>query len=102
VVRMFEGKTTLDAEVELLDGSMLVLILFGMDASDVMEVEPSFRLSSELMILNEGNSVSEDATEWMDETAREPFCGGRSSRNPRELALTLVSLTGTSSTVMWG
>jgi len=102
VVRMFEGKTTLDAEVELLDGSMLVLILFCMDASDVIEVGPSFRLSSELMILNEGNSVSEDATECMDETASEPFCGGRSSRNPRELALTLVSLTGTSSTVMWG
>lgn len=50
-----EEETLLEAEVELLDEGM-VLILSGMDAFEVMEeVESSFKLSVELMIFNEGN-----------------------------------------------
>lgn len=55
VEETFEGETLLEAEAELLDEGM-VLILLGMDAFEVMqEVEPSFKLSVELMIFNEGN-----------------------------------------------
>jgi len=55
VEETFEGETLLEAEAELLDEGM-ALVLLGMDASEVMEeVEPSFKLSAELMIFNEGN-----------------------------------------------
>ena len=55
VEETFEGETLLEAEGELLDEG-IVLILLGMNASEVMEeVEPSFKLSAELMIFNEGN-----------------------------------------------
>ena len=43
--------------------------------------------------------MTDDGIEWIDEVAKEPFCEGRSGRNPREM---VVSLTGTGSTAMWG
>lgn len=46
-------KATTDAEVELLDESRSDLILLG--ASEVMEVESSFKLSVEVTIPDEGN-----------------------------------------------
>ncbi len=67
------GKATVDAEVELLDGSGLDLTLSGMGASEVMDVEPSFELSVEVMILDEGNRVTDDALERVEEIAIEPF-----------------------------
>lgn len=55
VEETFEGETLLEAEAELLDEGM-ALILLGMDGSEVMkEVEPSLKLSAELMIFNEGS-----------------------------------------------
>jgi hypothetical protein len=55
VEETFEGETLLKAEAELLDEGM-ALILLGMDASEgVEEAEPSFKLSTELVIFNEGS-----------------------------------------------
>lgn len=55
VEETFEGETLLEAEAELLDEGM-ALILLGMDASEgVEEVEPSFKSSAELVIFNEGS-----------------------------------------------
>ena len=48
-------KATTDAEVELLDESRSDLILLGMGASEVMEVESFFKLSVEVTIPDEGN-----------------------------------------------
>jgi hypothetical protein len=70
---MAEGKATVDAEVELLDGSRLDLIPTGVGASEVMDVERSFKLSVEVMILDEGNRVTDGASERVDEIAEEPF-----------------------------
>jgi hypothetical protein len=70
---MAEGKATVDAEVELLDGSRLDLIPTGVGASKVMDVERSFKLSVEVMILDEGNRVTDGASERVDEIAEEPF-----------------------------
>jgi hypothetical protein len=55
VEEIVEGRAMVDAEVELLDESRSDLILLGMGASEVMEVEPSFKLSLEVMIRDEGN-----------------------------------------------
>jgi hypothetical protein len=55
VEEIVEGRAMVDTEVELLDGSRSDLILLGMGASEVMEVEPSFKLSVEIMILDEGS-----------------------------------------------
>ena len=77
-----EGVFVLD--VELLEGRISNLILSGMGAIEVMEVEPPFELSAELMILDEGR-LAANTTGCIDETSREPFCEGRSSRSPREL-----------------
>lgn len=68
-----EGKSTVDAEVELLDGSKLDLIPSGVGASEVMDVERSFKLSVEVIILDEGNRVTDGASERVDEIAEEPF-----------------------------
>jgi hypothetical protein len=68
-----EGKATVDAEVELLDGSRLDLIPLGVGTSEVMDVEPSFKLSVEVMILDEGNRVTDGALERVDGIAEEPF-----------------------------
>jgi hypothetical protein len=87
-------------DVKLFDGRISDLIL-GMGVVEVMEAGPPFEFSAELMILDEGR-VTDDATDCFDETSRESFCGGRSSRSPRELALMVFSLTGTRSTAMWG
>jgi hypothetical protein len=48
-------KATADVEVELLDGSTSDLILMAMGVSEVMEVEPSFKLFVEVMTLDEGS-----------------------------------------------
>jgi hypothetical protein len=88
-------------DVELFDGRISDLILLGMSAVEVMEAGPPFELSAESMILDKGR-VTDDTTVCIDETSREPFCGSRSSRSPRELALMVFSLTGTRSTAMWG
>jgi hypothetical protein len=55
VEEIVEGKETVGAEVELLDGSRSDLFLLGMAASEVMEVELSFKLSVEVIILDEGS-----------------------------------------------
>jgi hypothetical protein len=73
VEKTAEGKSTVDAEVELLDGSKLDLIPSGVGASEVMDVERSFKLSVEVMILDEGNRVTDGASERVDEIAEEPF-----------------------------
>jgi hypothetical protein len=68
-----EGKVTVDAEVELLDGSRLDLIPAGVGASEVIDVERSFKLSVVVMILDEGNRVTDGASERVDEIAENPF-----------------------------
>jgi hypothetical protein len=73
VEKTAEGKSTVDAEMELLDGSKLGLIPSGVGASEVMDVERSFKLSVEVMILDEGNRVTDGASERVDEIAEEPF-----------------------------
>jgi hypothetical protein len=55
VEEIVEGRATADAEVELLDGSRSDLTLLGMGASGVVEVKPSFKLSVEVTIRDEGN-----------------------------------------------
>jgi hypothetical protein len=88
-------------DAELLDGRISDLILWTGIMFEEMELELPFGLSVELMTLDEGR-VTDDATDCIVETSREPFCGGRSSRGPRELALMIFSLMGTCSTTMWG
>jgi hypothetical protein len=73
VEEIAEGKVTVDAEVELLDGSRLDLIPSGMGASEVMDVESSFKLSVEEMILDEGSRVTDGASERVDKITEEPF-----------------------------
>jgi len=70
VGEMAEGKATVDAEVELLDGSRLDLIPSGVGVSEVMN---SFKLSVEVMTLDEGNRVTDGALERVNEIAEEPF-----------------------------
>jgi len=96
-----EGKATVGAEVELLDGNRLDLVSSGVGAPEVMDVEPSFELSVEVMILDEGNRVTDGVSESVDKIAEEPFREGRSSRDPRGLTLVVASLTGSCSTEMW-
>lgn len=71
VEEMAEGKATADAEVE--DGGRLDLIASRVGPSEVMDVESSFELSIEVMILDEGNRVTDGASECVDEIAEEPF-----------------------------
>jgi hypothetical protein len=73
VEEIAEGKATVDAEIELLDGSKLDLFPSGVGASEVMDVEPSFELSVEVMILDEGNRVTDGASGRVNEIAEEPF-----------------------------
>lgn len=73
VEEIAEGKVTVDAEVELLDGSRLDLMPSGIGASEVMGVEPPFKLSVEVMILDAGNRVTDGTSECVDEIAEEPF-----------------------------
>jgi hypothetical protein len=75
VEEIAEGKAKVDAEVEveLLDGSRLDLIPSGVGASEVMDVERSFKLSVEVMILDEGNRVTDGASERVDEIVEKPF-----------------------------
>ena len=68
-----EGKVTVDAEMELLDGSKLDLIPSEVGASEVMDVERSFKLFVEVMILDGGNRVTDGASERVNEIAEEPF-----------------------------
>lgn len=71
VEEIADGKATVNAGVELLDGSKLDLILSGVSASEVMDDEPSFRPSVEVMILDEGNRVTDGASERVDEITEE-------------------------------
>jgi len=73
VEEMAEGKVTVDAEVELLDGSRLDLIPAGMGASEAIDVERSFKVSVDVMTLDEGNRVTDGASECVDEIAEKPF-----------------------------
>lgn len=99
VEEIAEGKATADAEVE--NGGRLDLIASRGGASEVMDVESSFELSVEVMILDEGNRVTDGASERVNEIAEEPFREARSSRDPRGLTLVVVaSLTGIWSTEM--
>ena len=84
-------------DAELLDGRISDLILLGMGVFEVVEAELPFKLSAVLMIPDEGR-----VTDNCIDDSREPFCEGRSSRSPRELAPMVFSLTGTCSTEMWG
>lgn len=68
---MAEGKATVDAEVKLLDGSKLDLIP-SVGASEVMDIECSFN-SVEVIILDEGNRMTDGASESVDEIADETF-----------------------------
>ena len=68
-----KGKATVDAEMELLDGSKLDLFPSGVGASEVIDLEPSFKLSVEVMILDEGKRVTDGASERVKEIAEEPF-----------------------------
>jgi hypothetical protein len=52
---IFEGRMMLDAGVEPLEGSMLILVLLGTGTSEVIEVELTFRLSVGLTILDDGS-----------------------------------------------
>jgi hypothetical protein len=73
VEEIAEGKETVDEEMRLLDGSKLDLIPSGVGASEVMDFELSFKLPAEVMILDEGNRVTDGASERVNEIAEGPF-----------------------------
>jgi hypothetical protein len=73
VEEIAERKATVDAEMELLDGGKLDLTPSGVGASEVMDVETSFKLSVEVMILDEGNRVTDGASGRVNEIAEETF-----------------------------